>query len=171
MINKKLRPFSSLEEMNENIIMNWNSIVKKSDDVYILGDIAFGTAEQNYDCLSRLNGRLNLIYGNHDGLNQKIKGLFDWQGHYRQIKLDGNKIILFHFPIYEWNAKGHGSWHLHGHQHITGNHDDFDHPRKVNVNLEFWEYFPTHYDQIKKKIEDNEAKLEALKAIALEQSS
>lgn len=32
------RPFLTLDEMHETIINNWNSVVDKTDDVYILGD-------------------------------------------------------------------------------------------------------------------------------------
>ena len=35
------RPFSTLEEMHDTIVKNWNSVVKKDDDVYILGDYAW----------------------------------------------------------------------------------------------------------------------------------
>ena len=34
------RPFSTLEEMHDTIVENWNSVVKKDDEVYILGDYA-----------------------------------------------------------------------------------------------------------------------------------
>lgn len=153
MIEKKLRPFSSLEEMNETIIENYNSIITDKDDVYILGDIAFGSAEQNYDCLSRLKGRKYLIHGNHDGLNQKIKKLFVWDRDYKIIKLDGKKIVLFHNSIFNWTGKEKGSWHLHGHEHISGNHDSFEHPRKRNVNLEYYDYWPLNYEDLKHFIE------------------
>ena len=33
------RPFETVEEMNEILIRNFNSCVKKNDTVYILGDI------------------------------------------------------------------------------------------------------------------------------------
>lgn len=33
------RPFTSLEEMEKTIINNWNGVVKKNDEVYILGDM------------------------------------------------------------------------------------------------------------------------------------
>lgn len=32
------RPFKDVEEMNNTLINNWNSVVKKSDIVYVLGD-------------------------------------------------------------------------------------------------------------------------------------
>ena len=35
------RPFLTLNEMHETIINNWNSVVDKTDDVYILGDFAW----------------------------------------------------------------------------------------------------------------------------------
>ena len=37
------RPFETVEEMNELLICNFNSCVKKKDTVYILGDIAHRT--------------------------------------------------------------------------------------------------------------------------------
>ena len=33
------RPFSSVEEMNEQLIYNWNTIVSEDDDVIICGQI------------------------------------------------------------------------------------------------------------------------------------
>ncbi len=34
------RPFSSVEEMDETLINNWNAAVHDEDDVYILGDFS-----------------------------------------------------------------------------------------------------------------------------------
>lgn len=46
------RPFSSVEEMNEVLIDNWNSVVTKRDTVWHLGDVCFGKVE-NLEILSR----------------------------------------------------------------------------------------------------------------------
>lgn len=60
------RPFKTVEEMDETLINNWNSVVGKDDIVWHLGD--FG----NYDVVKRLNGKINLIWGNYE-LNEFIK--------------------------------------------------------------------------------------------------
>ena len=36
---------------------------------------------------------------------------------YAEIKQDGTKIVLFHYPLEEWNGFYRGSVHIHGHQH------------------------------------------------------
>ena len=51
------RPFSSLEEMDNTLIDNWNKVVNNSDGVYLLGDFAWKDHE-NY--AKRLNGNIYL---------------------------------------------------------------------------------------------------------------
>lgn len=60
------RPFSNANEMNEEMIKRWNSIIKKGDKVWHLGDFSFGSKEQIANVVSKLNGRIFLILGNHD---------------------------------------------------------------------------------------------------------
>jgi len=61
------RGFSSIQEMNETLIKNWNETVSKNDIVYVLGDFFLGT---DYDFIKNtvenLNGNIYLILGNHD---------------------------------------------------------------------------------------------------------
>ena len=61
------RGFSSIQEMNETLIENWNGTVSKNDIVYVLGDFFLGT---DYDFIKNtvenLNGNIYLILGNHD---------------------------------------------------------------------------------------------------------
>ena len=44
----------------------WNSVVKEGDKIYHLGDFGFGSKEQIANVVSKLNGRIFLILGNHD---------------------------------------------------------------------------------------------------------
>lgn len=59
------RPFHSVQEMNEALINNWNNVVRPEDTVYHLGDFAFGGSQLWNDVLSKLNGHIYLILGNH----------------------------------------------------------------------------------------------------------
>ena len=43
------RPFSSIEEMNDAIITNWNNKVPKDAIVYHLGDFAWGNKLEQYE--------------------------------------------------------------------------------------------------------------------------
>lgn len=60
------RGFDSIEEMNNAIIKRHNCIVGPEDDVYVLGDLCLGDLEAGRECISQLNGKLHIIYGNHD---------------------------------------------------------------------------------------------------------
>ena len=60
------RPFSSVEEMDEHLISAWNSRVRPSDTIYILGDLIFRSTASPDSYLSRLRGKKHLILGNHD---------------------------------------------------------------------------------------------------------
>lgn len=59
------RPFKEVTEMNEILIKNWNETVAPNEVVYHLGDFALA-ARAVETIVPRLNGRINLILGNHD---------------------------------------------------------------------------------------------------------
>lgn len=115
-------------ELNDWIVKQHNSVVNPQDEFYHLGDLTFYRKDQ-YDLIAknvqRLNGTKHMIVGNHDdeSILRRLHhdGLIASYQHYKEIYKDNNKIVLFHYPIYQWN-KGHkGSWCLHGHCHGTFN--------------------------------------------------
>ncbi len=117
------RPYSSIEEMNEALIYNWNFLVKPNDTVYHLGDISFADVETTRDILSRLNGNKILIAGNHDRHGHSkwarkdpmlVWDFFKEVHDYRRIKVGGKRIVLCHFPLESWER---GYFHFHGHTH------------------------------------------------------
>lgn len=118
------RQGNDIDEMNELMIEAWNSKVALADTVYHLGDVAFGSPAKTRHFLDRLNGRLHLVKGNHD-TSKYIKHMgyrFETIQDYKEIRvpdLNGITIdvILFHFPIEEWNRCSHGAYHFHGHTH------------------------------------------------------
>ena len=114
------RSFSSIEEMNEQIILNWNSVVKPNDDIYHLGDLSFCKSKEKLKIIiNRLHGNKILIRGNHDRehpsyyINLGFKNCFD----YKRIDLNKKTIILSHYPMIAWDKSHFGSWLLYGHCH------------------------------------------------------
>lgn len=102
------RPFQTLEEMDETMIDRWNMQVNKNDTVYHLGDFSYKANAQKYE--SKLNGRMIKIRGNHDPDN--------WGQNYLSFKLNKSKVVLFHYPIEEWDGWWRpGSVHFHCHTH------------------------------------------------------
>ena len=77
--------FNSIEEMNETIMQNWNSVVNNEDTIYVLGDFFMGHISTIEPILNRLKGKIILIRGNHDQKNRRkifILGCFRYYYHY-----------------------------------------------------------------------------------------
>ena len=60
------RPYSSVDEMNHDLIERYNFLVLPSDTVYFLGDVCMGKLDESLECIALLNGTKVLIPGNHD---------------------------------------------------------------------------------------------------------
>ena len=121
------RNYETVDEMDKDYIERWNNKVKKDDLIYILGDFSWYKAEKTMEILKQLKGRKVLIVGNHDEiyLNNKDfdRSLFEEICYYKELKINKTKIILFHYPIIDWNGKHNGSLHFYGHVHSIKNQD------------------------------------------------
>lgn len=128
---------TDVENHTDWLVSVWNSRVKPGDTVYHLGDISFSNRYlQLSQFVSRLNGDIYLIKGNHDNpqfMKQLLKDkLIVWYGDYKEIVINQVKTVLFHYPISSWRAMHYGSYHLFGHCH--GN---FNPPGKsIDVGLD-----------------------------------
>ena len=112
------RPFSSVEEMDETIITNWNNIVSNRDTVYIIGDFALTKEEQAIQYLRALNGKKILIKGNHDHITRDISKYFIEISDYKEIKFDGKRVILCHYPMPFYRSDySDMTYMLYGHVH------------------------------------------------------
>lgn len=143
------RPFADEFEMNEKLIANWNTKVKPNDTIYHLGDFGFADVDRLDSILSRLNGKKIYIEGNHDKQmhNSKIRRHFVDMTNYKVIRIGSQKIVLFHFPIAEWDKEHGGSFHFHGHVH-----DRYKSPKQriMDVGVDTWNYAPVGYDELEK---------------------
>jgi len=156
------RPFANVEEMNEELIERYNSVVGKDDIVYHIGDFAF---ERNHsylkEIIGRLNGEKHFVAGNHDKVMFKddIKSMFKTfkTFPYSEIYVDdedarGGKqhIVLCHYAMRVWNKSHHGSFHLYGHSH--GSLPEDESLRSFDVGVDCWDYYPVSYEQVKTKM-------------------
>lgn len=144
------RPFTTVEEMNEALIENWNKDIGKNDVVYMLGDFCFGTQKDCQIMVNRLKGNKHFIIGNHD--KHKFAGIngIASVSHYKEIAAGSKKIVLSHYPIRSWNGMHRGSLMLHGHCHGTLE------PIKnsIDVGVDCNNYRPFSLHQVLQKIED-----------------
>ena len=114
------RPFSSVEEMNETILTNWNSAVKGDDTVYILGDMFWGRKDVCMDALRQMKGSKVLIRGNHDHLKtEAFCSAFEEIASYKEITDGAEHLVLCHYPIPCFNRHYYGWIHLYGHVHMS----------------------------------------------------
>lgn len=130
------RPFESLEEMHQVLITQWNSKVRPRDEVYILGDFGFrGSGEEMNAVTRELNGRKYLIRGNHDQFLDDAtfdQNLFEWVKDYHVLKNNKRKLILFHYPIWEWDGYCRDAIHLFGHIHYPEKAHEIEMERSVD---------------------------------------
>ncbi len=122
------RPYPNVRVMGDHFTELWNERVGDSDTVHHLGDFCLGSLADVIGYFSELNGHIKVTPGNHD---RWLKGyvsqgitILSASGHpveimplYHTIKIDGQPVVLCHFPMRSWPASFHGSWHLHGHVH------------------------------------------------------
>lgn len=159
----KPRPFSSIEEHDNAIIENWNTVVSNKDEVYILGDIALNLDLDTIETkLKQLKGNKHLILGNHDRSKLYAKflnsGLLCSMKEYASIKLPDNvgreyECILFHYPILEPNhvfcktqaGKIGPTCHFYGHIHNMNDYDEIYQNlgfRAAHVGLDVSDKYP-----------------------------
>jgi len=111
------RPVNSIEEMHDMIVECANMKVKRGDDLFVLGDVSLRGDSEVFAILDRIQCTKHLVVGNHD--HKKIIKWSGWESvsYYKEIKDQGQNIILSHYPFESWNKMVHGSIHLHGHRH------------------------------------------------------
>lgn len=118
------RPWADVDKMNDALISAINVRVAVNDELYILGDYSFRISREDAAALrGRIRcRRVHLVPGNHDKdwSQPEVAKTFIVEPPIATIKHEGHKLVLSHFPLAEWPAMVHGSWHVHGHIHSIG---------------------------------------------------
>lgn len=146
--------FASVEEMNQCMLDNWNSVVKPGDKVYHLGDVFMEDKEQFVKYWSKLNGKKNLIVGNHDDIKWMAqKELFSKIYMWRMFTEFG--LLLTHIPIHQSGLRRGAPTDetapmlLNIHGHIHQNPSPTEHHRCVCV--EHIDYTPINIEELRIK--------------------
>lgn len=156
---RPLRPFSSVEEMDETMVENWNRVVREHDKVYHLGDVVIN--KRHLETIKRLNGSKRLIRGNHDIFKTKEYMEIGFKEIYGVRVLED--CILSHIPLHDESITFRFGVNIHGHLH--GNRvmrspaswepeqpTSVIDPRYFNVSVEQINFTPIAYDDMKERI-------------------
>lgn len=143
----------SVEESDNLIIQNWNNVVTKRDNVYVLGDFVMEKHNIIERYVRQLNGNIIIVGGNHDNrrccieyqrLGIPVMGALQYKG-----------FICTHIPIHEstlMGFKGNIHGHIHNEGYIDGVGDYYPEQikdkRYYNVNTEFHNYTPVDFSMI-----------------------
>ncbi len=122
------RAFASVEAMDDALLANINATVGAKDILVHLGDF-MGPREWDKTQLARAAAlrdridckRVYLVRGNHDPLAEpKFDALFESVEDVisgRGFNGTDERVVMFHYPIDQWQGRPNGGFHLHGHVH------------------------------------------------------
>lgn len=149
--------FANIDEMDECILENWNSVVKQGDIVYHLGDVTFDH-ERFTKMWPKFNGRKRLIVGNHDNVPFLSSGAFFQKVQmWRMFPEFG--LLLTHVPVHTSNLLRHVDRtkvytdgcetlvNIHGHTHTNGSPDG----PYISICVELRDYTPVNIEDLQKE--------------------
>lgn len=147
---KKMRPFASVEEMDEFIVQETNKVVRPQDKLYILGDVAM--KRKHIATVGRLNGHKRLVRGNHDIFPTKHYLPF-FEDIYGVRVFDD--MILSHIPLHPESVKRFWT-NVHGHVHCNVPPLHFG-PKYLNISVEVTGYRPLSHEEVRQRIRTQQA--------------
>jgi calcineurin-like phosphoesterase family protein len=150
----RLRDFETIQEHDEYIIAQHNSVVRPQDKWYCLGDVVMNPRKLHI--VARMNGHKRLVMGNHDeaGAEEYLK-YFDELYSIRVL----DRIAFTHIPIHP-ESLGRFIGNVHGHIHHQEspsgkyqNGKDVIRQRYLNVSMEMLpNYIPLTLGMIKERL-------------------
>lgn len=157
LVEKKLRPFKSVERMNDILIKNINQRCKEDDMLIHLGDfIQYGNDRQwdgmktkPYEFIRQINPMFVNVQGNHDANNGMKSACISMRTYLGKRY----SVSISHYPSNNPKAKGtfrKGDVHLCGHVHGAWKYFiDFDNKvLNINVGVDVWRYNPIAEDEL-----------------------
>ena len=147
------RPYKSASHMDGALLENMWKVVGAEDELWIVGDFAFGEAAKNTAYLNQIFQQLpgaskHLIVGNHD-LTPTLELPWDSINHLTEVR-DGKlqqRNTLCHYPMITWNHARRGALQLFGHVHNNWRGSR----NSVNVGVDVWDFTPINFTAIERR--------------------
>jgi calcineurin-like phosphoesterase family protein len=140
-----------VQAQDDCIIRRFNECLRPGDVLYHLGDVSWSSFDKKKGFLDRLNTKeVHLIWGNHDK-PKAFKDLpFRSFNDIKSITIDGQQIVLCHYPMRTWKNRSHGAYQLYGHVH--GKMEGIG--RQMDVGVDTHDFYPYSWDEIHKRLKD-----------------
>lgn len=177
------RPFENVKDMDNQLIENWNSVVSENDIVFSLGDFCwFPRPKEYYNRISKLNGIVYFISGNHDDtqclkettekyqLDDKVHVCSDivtlyLEAQHLNLPCKIFEIIMCHYPLWTWSHVENKTIHLYGHVHSLDwrSCEEFGKPINhrsncLDVGADAHKYTPIDIQEVLREIKVNKLK-------------
>jgi calcineurin-like phosphoesterase family protein len=136
------RPFKDVDDMDETMLKNWNSVVGKDDTIIIAGDFCWYTDRNDVaDLMNALNGKKIFIIGNHDVQKETWYHNMGNVQHVSAFPIIYKEwFVVSHKPPEYFNEATPYFW-VYGHVHATELYQTVT-KRSACVCVERWNYTP-----------------------------
>lgn len=150
-IKYEKRPFTNVQEMDHQLIYNWNKAVSPQDIVFHLGDVGSYEFNDLKNIIHKLNGKKILIMGNHDmhlSIKQWMECGFDEVYNYPIIY--NEFIVMQHIPPQYINSET-PFYYIYGHVHGTEMYPTVS-KNSACISVERWDYAPVNMEDLKEYV-------------------
>jgi len=154
------RPFSSVEEMDEALVTNYNEVVGPTDTVLWCGDAFFRFSTTPQRIMPRLNGYKVLVLGNHDRSPRTMLRVgFDLVLREAFVQVANRVCRVSHYPYAGSPGRGKavddrhakrrpprvkGEVLIHGHTHSKRRIFE----NQIHVGVDSWDFRPATFGEV-----------------------
>lgn len=148
-IKKYNRSYTDVDQMTNDLILKWNTVVKPEDTVYHLGNFAHDPKTAQ-DSLNRLNGTIKFVEGDLDQAIQTLNERNMLTSNSSIVKcvtfLEEYKSTVSYWPLDAWPKKSNKGWSIIGYPDKKYKSD----PKKriINVSTDLWGNTPQELEKL-----------------------
>lgn len=148
-IDYENRPFTDVAEMNQQLIINWNKVVKPQDEIFVLGDFSFSGQDFITSVCRQLNGAKYLVQGNHDRRQPAYYRDCGFKDSFKYPIIYKDYFMLSHSPLYVNTNMPYAN--IYGHVHGSPIYKDYT-VNSFCVSVERINYTPISFEVMTEKM-------------------